>query len=381
MMSPLRSRTDGFVRSPSLDSPQPPAQAPAQNTVASTPAENTSAQYRASLEQSAFEGPVAARTPNQDAAPVNGIAVGEPAPTAPAAPTQPTTPQEALDQLKNLPLADKKAFLQQFGVADKYLNKAKESEINAAFSQAMDALKKPGKTKFKFKIGGKKHEANINIDQQSGQVEIKFKKKKGFFSKLGSALKKIGKIALQVASFIPGPIGIAARVANAVISSVQAFKSGNILGGIAGLAGAVAGGAGAIAGKATAGVARTVANVASAVEKGANAVSSGIAAARNGDWSGVLGAVASGARGVASSIGSTAGKLANGLNNVADWATRGRQGLDVIQAARTGDIVGALSAGSEVVTQVAPNSRAARVLNDINGHVSKLGQVQSFLGR
>ena len=324
---------------------------------------------------------MAPTAPSQDvqtSAPVNGIAVGEPAPTAPAAPT---SPQEALDQLKQLPLADKKAFLQQFGVADKHLNKAKESEINAAFNQALDALKKPGSTKFKLKIGGKKYEAKINLDQRSGQVEIKFKQKKGFFSKLGSALKKIGKIALQVASFIPGPVGIVARVANAVISSVQAFKSGNILGGIAGIAGAVAGGAGAIAGKATAGVARTVANVASAVERGANAVSSGITAARNGDWSGLLGAVASGARGVADSIGSTAGKFASGLNKVADWATRGRQGLDVIQAARTGDIVGALSAGSEVVTSVAPNSRAARVLNDINGHVSKLGQVQSFLGQ
>ena len=71
---------------------------------------------------------------------------------------------------------------------------------------------------------------------------------------------------------------------------------------------------------------------------------------------------------------------AQGLNNVADWATRGRQGLDVIQAARTGDIVGALSAGTELANDVAPNSRATRVLNDINGHVSKLGQVQSFLG-
>jgi hypothetical protein len=364
-----------------LYSPQQPAQTPAaKNTVAPTPTD-TSAQYRASVEQSSFEGPVAAPPPNQDvqtAAPVNGIAVGEPAPAAPA---EPTTPQEALDQLKSLPLADKKAFLQQFGVDTKYLNKAKESEVNAAFSQAMDALKQPGKTKFKFKVGGKKHEANINLDQKSGQVEIKFKKKKGFLSKLGSALKKVGKIALQVASFIPGPVGVVARVANAVISSVNAFKSGNILGGIAGIAGAVAGGAGAIAGKATAGVARTVANVAGAVEKGANAVSSGIAAARNGDWSGLLGAVASGARGVADSIGSTAGRVANGLNRVADWATRGRQGLEVVQAARTGDIVGALSAGTEVVSQVAPNSRAARVLNDINGRVSQFGQVRSFLGQ
>jgi hypothetical protein len=166
-----------------------------------------------------------------------------------------------------------------------------------------------------------------------------------------------------------------------VISSVSAFKKGDILGGIAGMAGAIAGGAGALAGKATAGVARTVANVATAVQRGASAVSAGITAARNGDWSGLLGAVASGARGVAGSIGNTAGNFAKGLNNVADWATRGSQGLQVAAAARNGDIIGALTAGSELATNVAPNSRAARVLSDINGHVSKLGQVQSFLGQ
>lgn len=381
MSLPIRSRSEGLLRSTSALGTQQPAQSPAaQNTVA-TPTPSTSAQYRASVEQSAFEAPVAPAAPAADVqttAPVNGIAVGEPAPTAPVAPA---TPQESLDQLKQLPLADKKAFLQQFGVSDKHLKKAKESEVNAAFDRALDSLKEPGKSKFKLKIGGKKYEAKINLDQSTGQVDVQFKQKKGFLSKVGSALKKVGKIALQVASFIPGPIGVAARVANAVISSVQAFKSGNILGGIAGMAGAVAGGAGAIAGKATAGVARTVANVASAVERGANAVSSGITAARNGDWSGLLGAVASGARGAAGALGSTAGNVAKGLNNVADWATRGRQGLDVIQAARTGDIVGALSAGSELATNVAPNSRATRVLNDINGHVSKLGQVQSFLGQ
>ena len=62
MTSPIRSRTDGFVRSTSLYSPQQPAQTPAaQNTVAPEPTD-TSAQYRASVEQSTFEGPVATTT-------------------------------------------------------------------------------------------------------------------------------------------------------------------------------------------------------------------------------------------------------------------------------------------------------------------------------
>ncbi|MDY7227876.1 hypothetical protein [Hyalangium rubrum] len=391
MTSPIRNRADGFVR-PSTLGPQPTALTPPQqNTVAPSRTSNSSAQFRSTLDQSGFETTTAAPSqqqtassfettaaaPSQDvggAAPVNnGLAVAEPAPAAPP------NPHAQLDALKQSSIEDKKAFLQQFGVDAKHLNKAKESEINAAFDKAIDSLKNPGKVKFKFKIGGKKYEAKINLDARTGQLEIKFKRKKGFFSKLGSALKKIGKIALQVASFIPGPIGVVARVANAVISAVSAFKKGDILGGIAGMAGAIAGGAGALAGKATAGVARTVANVATAVQRGATAVSSGITAVRNGDWSGLLGAVASGARGVADSIGGMAGGVANGLNKVADWATRGNQVLQTASAARNGDILGAITSGSELANTVAPNSRVARVLGNVSNGVSQLGNVQSFL--
>jgi hypothetical protein len=360
-------RNTGFVPYSAFQTPPPAAQPQTRGTPAPT---DPAAQYRANLEQSSFQPSVSATQGTQTAAPVNSIAVGEPAPAASASP---------LDQVKQLSIDEKKAFLEQVGVKGKHLKKAKPDEINRAFDQAVDAMAKGGDTKFKMKIGGKKYEAKINVDA-NGELGVNFKEKKGFLSKLGGALKKVGKIALQVASFIPGPIGIAARVANAVISSVKAFKSGNILGGIAGIAGAVAGGAGAIAGKATAGVARTVANVAGMVQKGANAVGTGLQAVKERNWGNLLGAVAGGASSIANGLGNTAGSVANGLNNVATWATRGQTALQAATAARNGDILGAIQAGSNLTNEVAPNSRASKIFTDINDFLSPVRDATRLLG-
>jgi len=367
----VNNRNNALVRLPT-DTLQTQAQGPAaQGSSAPAAPTDTSAQYRASLEQSSFQ-PAAVQT----AAPVNSIAVGEPAPTA-----APANPHAHLDALKKeTSLADKKAFLEQFGVKGKHLKKAKPEEINAAFDKAIDAMKEPGKTDFTTKIGGKKYKAKINLDANTGELSINFKQKKSFLSKVGDALKKVGKIALTVASFIPGPIGVAARVANAVISSVGAFKKGDILGGIAGMAGAVAGGAGALAGKATSGVAATVSKVAGVVQKGATAAGSALNAIKERNWGNLLGAVAGGASSVANGLGDTAGSVAKRLNEVSQWATRGQTALHAAAAARNGDIIGALEAGSNLATDVAPNSRVARLLGDINEFVSPLKDVRRLAG-
>ncbi len=372
MTTPISNRSNAPVY-PTYTSPQTTAQP--QTQAPARPA-NTAAQYRASLQQSSFEAPVAPTYSAQTAAPVDSIQVAQPA--APAAPAAPAHP---LDELKQtMSLDDKKAFLEQFGVKGKHLKKAKPDEINKAFDQALDAMKQPGNTKFKTKIGGKKYEAKINLDANSGELSVNFKQKKGFFGKLGDALKKVGKIALTVAQFIPGPVGVAARVANAVISAVGAFKKGDILGGIAGAAGAIAGGAGAIAGKATAGVAKTVATVAGAVQKGANAAGSALTAIKERNWGNLLGAVAGGASSVAQGLGNTAGSVARGLNNVATWATRGQTALQAAAAARNGDILGAIEAGSNLATDVAPNSRVSQILTDINDFLSPARDARRLLG-
>lgn len=372
MTAPINHRNNALVSRSTYTAPQAPVQSQSQTQGTARPAD-ASAQYRASLARSSFESSVSATQGPRTAVPVNGIAVGEPAPVAQA-------PAHPLDQLKQqTSLEDKKAFLEQFGVKGKHLKKARPEEIHRAFDQAIDAMKEPGSTKFKMKIGGKKYKANINLDANTGELSVKFKQKKGFLSKLGSALKKVGKIALSVAQFIPGPVGVAARVANAVISSVKAFKSGNILGGIAGMAGAVAGGAGAIAGKAASGVARTVANVATAVQRGANAAGSVMNAIKERNWGNLLGALAGGASSVANGLGNTAGSVARGLNTFATWATRGQTALQAATAARNGDILGAIEASTNLATEVAPNSRVTRLLGDINGFLSPVNDARRAL--
>ncbi|HEX8701879.1 MAG TPA: hypothetical protein VF815_23830 [Myxococcaceae bacterium] len=285
-------------------------------------------------------------------------AAAEPAPAA-AEPAPAANPHAQLDAMKQMSLEEKKEFLKQFGVTDKALKKSKPHEIENAFNQIVDQLKTPGDAKLKFKIGGKKFEAKIRLDPTRNELDIQIKQKKGFFGKVWDGIKKYGKIALTVASFIPGPIGVAARIANAVISAIGAFKKGDILGGLAAAAGAIAGGASALAGKAVSGVAKTVATVASAVEKGATAAKGIAEGIKNKNWGGVLTAVASGASGVAGALGEGAKKLANTMNEVSTWATRGNTALQAAAAAKNGDIIGALSAGSELVSGMAPNSRAA----------------------
>ncbi|MDQ3265095.1 MAG: hypothetical protein M3Y59_15790 [Myxococcota bacterium] len=271
-----------------------------------------------------------------------------------------TKPQAQLESLKtSLSLQEKKEFLEQFGVSGKHLKKAKAQDIEKAFGQVVDQLQQPGSATLKFKIGGKKYEGKIRLDPNSGELDIQFKQKKGFFGKLWDGVKKVGKIALTVASFIPGPIGVVARVASAVISAVNAFKKGDILGGIAGLAGGIAGGMGALAGKAVSGVAKTIGTVASVVEKGANAAKGVADAIKNRNWGGLLTAVASGASGMAGALGNSAQGVVKTMNQVSTWATRGNTALQMAVAARNGDIVGMLDQGSQLASGIAPNSRAA----------------------
>ncbi|HEX8819981.1 MAG TPA: hypothetical protein VF794_08665 [Archangium sp.] len=310
---------------------------------------------------SSYQRPLVATPP---APPVTATAT-------PPAPQPQVNPQHAqLDAMKNMSLQEKKDFLKQFGVSEKHLKKAKPHEIENAFNQIVDQMKTPGDAKLKFKIAGKKYEAKIHLDPTKGELDISIKQKKGFFGKVLDGIKKYGQIALSIASFIPGPIGVAARIASAVISAIGAFKKGDILGGLAAAAGALAGGASALAGKAVSGVAKTVATVASVVEKGATAAKGVIEGIKNKNWGSVLTAVATGAAGAAGALGAGAQKLANTMNDVATWATRGNTALQVAAAAKNGDIIGALSAGSELVSGMAPNSRAADTFQRLASNAS-----------
>lgn len=286
-------------------------------------------------------------------------------------------PLDAIDQMKaSTSLEDKKAFLQQFGIKPKHLKRAKPGEIDKAFAKALDSMRPGAKTKFRVKIGGQKYDGKLKKDANGNPVGFKFKEKKSFMDKL----KKVGQIALTVAQFIPGPIGVVARVANAVMSSVSAIKSGNILGGIAGIAGAVAGGVGAFAGKAAGGVAGSISKVAGMVSKGANFVGGVASAVQTKNWGGLVSSLAGGAAGIAKGFGGSMGSFASSLDKFSTWATRGNTALQAAAAARNGDILGALQASTDLAEQVAPNSRVTDMLGDINSRLDRVRELQKVLG-
>lgn len=228
------------------------------------------------------------------------------------------------------------------------LDNCKGADLQKAYQDVAAAANTPGT--HEVKVG--KHKVNFTVDEKN-DVSGSSAKKEGFWSKVGGVLKKVGKIALTVASFIPGPIGIAARIGSAVISAVQAAKKGSVFGVIAGVAGAIAGGAGAIAGKATAGVASTVARVAGGISKAAQGVQSGIDAYRAKNLSGVLSGVAGVASGVAGAVGSAAGGVANTMNRIADWARGGAAAVNAVDAAKRGDVLGVLASGADAAANVA----------------------------
>lgn len=47
----------------------------------------------------------------------------------------------------------------------------------------------------------------------------------GLFGKIGKGLKKVGKAATKVASFVPGPVGLAASAGNAALEGKPVLKS------------------------------------------------------------------------------------------------------------------------------------------------------------
>lgn len=131
--------------------------------------------------------------------------------------------------------------------------KFKNDKEQAAVDQALQELRaqqaaNPGqKVSKKIKVGKYKLTINLNED---GSVNIKRKKKGGFFSKIGDALKGVGKILKKalpiistVAMFIPGlqPLALAGRIASGVMGVVDGIKNGNVFGALTSAVGAFSG--------------------------------------------------------------------------------------------------------------------------------------------
>lgn len=160
------------------------------------------------------------------------------------------------------------ALLKDAGVPEKFLAKAKDKTLQANFQKVKAGLE-AGAPKIKTKFG--KYTVTSKFDGEGKLVDVKVKKKSSF-------LKKALGVVLKVASFIPGPVGVVARVVTQVQSVVAAVRGGNILGAISGAIGGLSGigGLGAAASRAL--------NTAGRVVNAAQAI-------RNRDLGGLLGAV------------------------------------------------------------------------------------------
>ncbi|NNE66189.1 MAG: hypothetical protein HKN33_06450 [Pyrinomonadaceae bacterium] len=127
----------------------------------------------------------------------------------------------------------------------KFKSQGEKARIDQAIAElrAEQAANPGKKVSKKFKIG--KYKYRVTLDE-NGQLHLKRKKKKkGFFSKIGSAFKKIGKgigklakkalpILSTVGMFIPGlqPFALAARVATGAMGVINGIKNGNIFGAV-----------------------------------------------------------------------------------------------------------------------------------------------------
>jgi LysM repeat protein len=213
-----------------------------------------------------------------------------------------------------------------------------------------------------------------------------FKAIGGLFKGIGGALKSFFNAFLQILpflltilSFIPVTAPFA-MVANAALAVYTAVKTKNPLA----LVGAVASfvGAGAVfAASRVVGAAATtlqrVADVANSVAR----VAKGIAAAREGDLVGGLSAIAGGA---ASGAGALAGGAANGLSAVArglqEVAGKVGTAYQVYQAARRGDVLGAVGLGAGLAGDLGATSPEARgVLAQVSSGAFRLRAAQSAL--
>jgi LysM repeat protein len=213
------------------------------------------------------------------------------------------------------------------------LQKLSDAEVAKTLQQVASAVN-GGPGEHQLKVGSYSLKFAVGT---SGDLVSSSCKKPGFFSKIGSALKKVAPIALTVASFIPATAAFA-RIAQGAISLVKSVRAKSLLGGLTSAASLVAGGAAAFAGKAV-GAAGTAANKVAAIANGAARSLQGVSSLKQGS---VLGGLAAIGSGVAGGIGSFAKTVGDGLNGVAkrlgDFSTRlaqGGQAVSIVESYRS----------------------------------------------
>jgi LysM repeat protein len=245
------------------------------------------------------------------------------------------------------------------------LQKLNDAEVAKVLQQVTAAVN-GGPGEHQLKVGS--HNLKFTVGA-NGSVGASSCKKPGFFSRVGSALKKVAPIALTVMSFIPvtAPFAIAA---NAALSAYRAVRAGSLLGIATAAVGMVGAGAGLIASQALAGTAALATKV-SNVATGVSRTLQGISSLKQGNLLGGLAAIGSG---IAGGIAEFAKKAGDGLSRasakLADASTK------LALAGRGASAVDGYRSASRAVSDAKTALRQAEASGDRAAIAAARGRLQ-----
>jgi len=269
-----------------------------------------------------------------------------------------------------------------------FKNDKEQSAVDQALTElrAQQAANPGQKVSKKIKVGKYKLTINLNAD---GSVNIKRKKKGGFFSKIGKAiggalkgignvLKKALPIISTVAMFIPGlqPLALAGRIASGVMGVVDGIKNGNVFGALTSAVGAFSGIGGKVGsfvsglgGKAS-GLLNSIGGAGSNWFSNAFNTVSNVVSKGKDMWSNFTGGIGNKVSSFFSSNGSSLiGNLAKSFGgNVGNWLTQNGSNL----VGKFSDMMGNRAVNwlnntaSNVLSRVTNNPLAQRIGNFFN---------------
>ena len=272
-----------------------------------------------------------------------------------------------VDEAQALPYNEKRQFLADLGIDGGDLDKLGPGKIGPLFDQIVALSKQPGSHKVKAKVKGgpfgRSWEINIKVDGEGQVQEITAEKKGGWFSKLWGWIKAALPIILVVLAPVTGGLSL---VALAVWKAAVAIKNGDWLGLIAAVAGALSGGVTFMVSKgltAAAGVLSKVAAIATKVGNVARAAQATLAAAKAKSPGSLMAALAGGAAAFASfsenAVSGFGATMKKWSEKLETWAKRISGAEATIKAAKSGDPLGALQGAFTTTATFMPEDKQA----------------------
>jgi hypothetical protein len=270
-----------------------------------------------------------------------------------------------VDEAQGLPYEQKRQFLADLGIDGGDLDKLGAGKCGPLFDQIVALSKQPGSHKVKAKVKGgpfgRSWEINIKVDGEGQVQEITAEKKGGWFSKLWGWIKAALPIILVVLAPVTGGLSL---VALAVWKAAIAIKNGDWLGLITAVAGALSGGVTFMVSKgltAAASVLTKVAAIATKVGNVARAAQAALTAAKAKSPGSLMAALAGGAAAFASfTENATTGfgaTMKKWSEKLETWAKRITGAEMTVRAAKGGDPLGALQGAFTTTASFMPEGK------------------------